>query len=136
MLLRLMHRSMGGFWRYARDQGLSMTQMIAMRQMHHHGGEEGCSISTISEKLGVTHAAVSQSLEKLVQMGLVSRTENPQDRRSKKLRLTPRGEEILAESAHSRQAWMDELAASFSPDEAARVAAALKLLIEKSDELS
>ncbi len=135
-LLRLIHLSMSGFWRYAKEHGISMTQMIAMRQMYHHGDSEGCSISTISEKLGVTHAAVSQSLDKLVQMGLVSRTENPQDRRSKQVSLTPRGEAFLAESARSRQVWMDSLVETFSPEEAERVADALRLLIEKWDDLA
>jgi len=136
MTLRIIHRSMGGFWRYAKSQGLSMTQMIAMRQIYHRGEGEGCSISDISENLGVTNAAISQSLEKLVQMGLVSREENPRDRRSKQIFLTPRGEKILEESARSRHAWIREAVKKLSPEDAARVADALRLLLETWDEIS
>jgi len=130
-----MYLSMRGFWRFAKMQGLSMTQMIALRQVYHRRKEGGCSISNISENLGVTNAAISQSLDKLVQMGLVMRTENPNDRRSKQISLTKRGEQILIESMRYQQAWQKELIETLTSGEADELAQALMLLAEKLPEI-
>lgn len=131
---RLMHLSMRSFWLYAKAHGLSMAQMFSLRQIHAHEQQGGCNISMISDHLGVTNAAVSQSLDQLVQQGLVLRIEHPQDRRSKRLSLTPEGREVLQGGLDAQQAWMGVLQ-QLTDDEAAQLSAALRLLADKLAEL-
>ena len=134
-MVRLMHQSMRNFWRYAKEQGLSITQMIALRQIYYHGEQNGCSVSDISENLGVSNPATSQSLDKLVQMGLISRQENPHDRRSKQILLTERGKRILVESMHPQRIWLKELLERLTPEETEQISNALSLLEEKLAEI-
>jgi len=129
VLWQLMHASMRGFWRYAKEHGLSMTQMFILRQVQ--GEQGGCNVSMIGEQMGVTSAAISQTLDRLVQQGLVSRTEDLQDRRNKRIQLTPRGEQVLSEGLEARQAWIADLDARLTEDEKALIGRALTLLAEK-----
>ena len=112
-----------------------MAQIIALRQLYHQNEEAGCSVSHISERLGVTNAAVSQSLDKLVNQGLVKRKENPQDRRSKQISLTPAGEEMLKKSMRAQESWIDELGTKLSAEEQAQIESAFRLLSEKINDM-
>ncbi len=125
----IMHLSMRGAWRFGREHGISMTQMIVLRQLYHH--QKSCNISAISETLGITNAAVSQLLDRLVQQGLVLRREDPEDRRSKRIVLSEAGENLLKESMRSQQAWMHTLSERLTAEEAEQIATALFLLSEK-----
>jgi len=129
VLWQLMHVSMRGFWHYAKEHGLSMTQMFLLRQIQ--GEQDGCNVSMIGEQMGVTSAAISQTLDRLVQQGLVSRTEDPQDRRHKRILLTATGEQVLREAMEARQAWIGDLEARLTEDEKALIARALSLLADK-----
>ena len=124
-----MHFSMRGFWRYAKEQGLSMTQIAALRQIHYRGE---CNISDIGEELGVTNAASSQMLDRLVQQGLVTRIENLQDRRNKQIALTLKGEMILSDSMQVRQQWLATLFERLTPEEAKTIMKAMNILVEKT----
>ena len=127
-----MRRSMQSFIRYARQSGLSMSQINALFHIHHAGGR---GVTDLGEHLGITNAAVSQLLERLVQQGLILRQEDPQDRRAKKLILTEKGLQTLQEGIHARQGWLHDLADSLSAPEKEQVAAALQILIEKTKRL-
>jgi len=127
-----MRHSMRNFIRYARQSGLSVPQLGALL----HIQRENCSgVSNLGDHLGVTSAAASQMLERLVQQGLILRTEDPNDRRVKQLILTAKGEQVLQEGLHARQGWLDDLSETLSPSEQAEVSAALKILIEKTTQL-
>jgi len=128
---QVVHLSMHHFWRFAKEKGLSMAQMITLRKVYHRHDDQDCSVSDISGLLGVTNAAVSQSLDKLVVQGLVERQENPQDRRSKQILLTPQGEDLLRESMRAQQSWIEELSSHLSPEEQTQIEAAFRLLTEK-----
>ncbi len=126
-----MHRSMRDSIRFAKENGLSMSQVGAMVHIRH--GVDG--VSDIGDDLGVTRAAASQMLERLVQAGLVTRSEDPNDRRVKVIVLTERGQKFLQESIQARQSWMEELAKIMTPEEKEQVMGALDILIEKTNQL-
>src|SRR4030042_236358 len=73
---------MGSILNYARGKGLTMAQLGTMFHIYQHGA---CGVSDIGSNLGVTNSAASQMLERLVQLKLVTRTENPTDRRVKQI---------------------------------------------------
>lgn len=123
-----MHRSMRGLILYSKKSGLSMSHIGALFHIC-HGSASG--VSDIGDHLGVTCAAASQMLERLVQQGLILRSEDPNDRRVKRIVLTDKGQRALQESLHVRQSWMEDLSYSLTREEKEQIVAALKILIEK-----
>jgi len=124
----IMHRSMSNLMQFARSQGISMTQMGALRHIHYKGT---CNISDISEEMGISIPAASQLLDHLVKLELISRQENPQDRRNKQLVITDKGRLFLNETMPTRQPWLVELAVSLTPEEQAQIVAAFSLLTSR-----
>ncbi len=127
-----MRRSMREFIRYAKRSGLSMSQIGALFHIHRAGD---CGVSDLGDVLGITSAAASQMLERLVQQGLAVRAESPHDRRARKITLTDKGCQVLQESIHARQGWLDDLPGLLSPAEQEQIVAALTLLIKKAKQL-
>ncbi len=123
-----MHRSMRNFIRYARNSGLSMTHLGALFHIHHRGSS---GVTELGDHLGVTSAASSQMLERLVQQQLILRTEDPDDRRVKQIVLTDEGSLVLEEGIRARQSWLDDLAKTLSDDEKETIKGALDILIDK-----
>jgi len=127
-----MQRSMHDFLGFARERGLSMSQLGALFQIHHR---ESSGVTDLGDKLGVTSSAASQLLDRLVQQGLILRSEDPSDRRAKQLELTEKGRRMLREGIRARQSWLVELAAALSEREKEDVTVALKLLLDKASHL-
>ncbi|MEJ2597475.1 MAG: MarR family transcriptional regulator [Anaerolineales bacterium] len=127
-----MRRSMHNFITYSKEKGLSMSQIGALLRIF-RGGRS--SVSDIGDNLGVTSAAASQMLERLVQQGLILREEDPNDRRVRRIVLTDKGRQILNETIAARQGWLESLAQTLSDGERERVTEALNILIEKADQL-
>jgi DNA-binding MarR family transcriptional regulator len=126
-----MRRSMHGFIRYSKNSGLSMPQIGALMRIQ----KDACGVSDLGDHLGVSNAAASQMLDRMVQQGLIDRTEDPQDRRAKQLVLTDKGRLTIKESVAAREGWLQELSSTLSADEKELVTSALKVLIEKASQL-
>lgn len=126
---RLIQAFVHSFWQRVRAAGLSMPQLFAMRYIHHH---RQTNISDLARALGITTAAASQLLRRLVEQGYVVREENPADRRNKRLLLTPQGEEVLQSiSSPPNGTTLNHLLESLSPSETEQVVRALEILIAK-----
>ncbi len=126
-----MHRSMRNFIHFAKESGLSMSQIGAMFRIRH--GSSG--VSDIGDDLGVTSAAASQMLERMVQQGLIVRSEDPNDRRVKHLVLTDKGQNTLHEGIQARQKWIEELAELLTDEEKESALGVLQILVEKTNQL-
>lgn len=125
----VMRHSIHNFMRFAKGRNYSVPQLNTLMRLHHKGH---CGVSDLSEETGVTNAAISQLLEKMVQQGWVVRSEDPQDRRQKVIALTPAGQQVVQESFSARQSWLGQLAETLTPEEQQQVNAALQLLIQKA----
>jgi DNA-binding MarR family transcriptional regulator len=128
-----MQRSMRDFLAHVRESGLSMSQLGALFQIRRR---ESSGVTDLGDKLGVTSSAASQLLERLVQQGLILRSEDPSDRRVKQLVLTDKGRQVLEESIRARQSWLSDLAETLSGCEKEAIIAALNILIDKANHLS
>jgi len=126
-----MRSSMRSLILYSKENGLSMSQIGALFQIYHGRS----NVSDLGEGLGITHAAASQMLERLVQQKLILRTEDPQDRRVKQLVLTDKGCRVMQESVRARQGWLDDLVSGLSAGQKEQIAAAVEILIKKTNEL-
>jgi DNA-binding MarR family transcriptional regulator len=127
-----MRRSMRDFIRYSRRNGLSMSQNGALLHLSRQGT---CGVTDIGDSLGVTSGAASQMLDRLVQQGLIVRSEDPNDRRVRRITLTEEGHHAVRESIQAQQGWFDDLAAALSAGEKEQISAALGLLIDRARHL-
>jgi DNA-binding MarR family transcriptional regulator len=123
-----MRRSMQNLIHYARKSGLSMSQLGTLYHLSRMGSS---GVSDIGDHLGVTSAAASMMLDRLVQQDLIERSEDPRDRRVKQVVLTGRGRRVLEESTRTRKAWLNDLAKTLSDPEKATITEALDLLVER-----
>jgi DNA-binding MarR family transcriptional regulator len=55
-------------------------------------------------------------LDRLVQLELILRTEDPDDRRGKQIELTDKGKRFLEDGIRARQTWVNDLLQSLSQD--------------------
>jgi len=127
-----MHRSMRNFIFFLKEKDLSMSHIGALFILHRR---KICGVSDIGDGLGITTAATSQMLNRLVDDGLIERSEDSQDRRLKRIELTSKGQQTLKESIHARQNWLHYLVDSLTPAEHALVSQAINLLLEKAQQL-
>ena len=76
------------------DAQLAMSQVKLLLLVARPGQQ--FKITDVADFLGVTNAAASRAIDRLVQRDLVDRSVSPRDRRAVTLSLTPEGEELLA----------------------------------------
>jgi DNA-binding MarR family transcriptional regulator len=127
-----MGRSMRNVMRYSRESGWSMSQLGALRAIHMKGTS---AVSDIGDELGVSKAAVSQMLDRLVHEDLILRAEDPHDRRAKQIKLTDKGCQLIHDFFTVRHSWLADLAEELSESEKEQISQALNILIEKAGPL-
>jgi DNA-binding MarR family transcriptional regulator len=87
--------------------------------------------------MGVTNAAASQAVDRLVGLDLIERTEDPEDRRAKRLALTQKGRAVIEQGIEARSKWIEGLTDALTPEQQDMIISALTLLTEaarKTDE--
>ena len=126
------HRTMRDQARYVKSLGFSMPQFFLLMQVYY---KKQCGISDLSEHMEITTAAASQTVEKLVQSGLLDRAEDPNDRRAKQVTLSPKGSELIEKSIAARFRWVDALAKELSAEEKTKVHEALEILTKAAHTL-
>lgn len=122
-----MRRSGRDFKRFMDETGLSFSQLNVLMRLY-HGGNSG--VSEIGEQMGVTSAAASQAIDRLVLLGLIERTEDPTDRRAKRLALTPKGRTLIESGIEARSRWVEGLTDALTPEQQNMTISALTLLTE------
>ena len=120
-------RSLGDYHHCARQSGLTMLQINVLMRLYCHGSIE---ISGLSDTIMGNKAAASQMVERLVQLGLVERIDDPGDRRVKKVQLTEKGRQVIDEGNTFSQGWVDEMAARLNDDQKQSIAQAIHILNE------
>jgi DNA-binding MarR family transcriptional regulator len=122
-----MRHSFHEFKQFMDINGLSPSQVLTLLRLYHSGP---CSVSMISSQLGVTNAASSQLIDRLVLQGLIERSEDVSDRRVKHLSITERGRNLLEEGINVRRLWMETLTTQLTSDQQAIIVAALTVLTD------
>jgi DNA-binding MarR family transcriptional regulator len=123
-----MRQSMRQLVQYSQESGLSMQQIRALFRIH----ECQRGVTDIGDHLGVTKAAASQMLEKMVEQGFITRTEDPQDRRGKHITLTEKGQLAMQKSLEARHGWLTQMAGEFTPKEKEEISHSLSILVKKA----
>ncbi|MFM2069477.1 MAG: hypothetical protein RLZZ584_4386, partial [Pseudomonadota bacterium] len=93
----------------------TLSRFDYLAQLERH--PEGLQMKRLSSYLMVTGGNVTGLTDELVKDGHVERTDDPQDRRSWRVRLTPAGRTHFALMAAEHEGWLNELFAGLAPAE-------------------
>ena len=115
----------------AHDFELSFSQMKALHALANE--PEAVSVKTLGEHLGLSLAAMSRAAEELVQRGLVNRTEDPSDRRIKRLCLTDEGRALVQKMREVRMAGFEGFVATLTPKQRSLLTKALEPILARDE---
>jgi DNA-binding MarR family transcriptional regulator len=128
---RLVHHIMStcsrGVLEAVDELGISLTQLKALQTLSSEGSE--LSLKAIGDQLGLSLPAVSRAVDGLVQRELVTRTEDPNDRRSKLVATTPAGRALVNEVIALRIADLESFVESLSPRERSQLEKAASTIV-------
>ncbi|HHY87454.1 MAG TPA: MarR family transcriptional regulator [Chloroflexi bacterium] len=102
---------------------ITVPQFIALRCLLDH--PDGCSMSHMAAALHQVMPTMSGIVDRLVEAGLASRELDPSDRRALRVKITPKGEQLVEEIRAFKRGWFRQLMVEISPSERS---AALELL--------
>lgn len=110
---------------------LTMTQMKTLGMLD--DCVEEVSLKELSERLGLSLPATSRTVDGLLRRGLLSRHEDAEDRRIKRVRLTDEGRAVVRRIVTARLQGLESYAATLSDDQRAALMAALADLPHSKD---
>jgi DNA-binding MarR family transcriptional regulator len=111
---------------------LTLTQMKTLGMLD--TCVEEVSVKELSERLGLSLPATSRTVDGLLRRGFLSRHEDLEDRRIKRVRLTDDGRDIVHRLATARLQGLEAYSASLSDEQRAVLMAALHDLPHKDHE--
>jgi DNA-binding MarR family transcriptional regulator len=121
-------RSAGDSLAVMSEAGLSMAQLVTLHLLAHAGGR---SVGEIGNRLRLSPAATSHLVERLVQADLVARTEDPSDRRQRRLAITAAGRRLVDRISSERTREVSAVLARLSPSLRRQFADVLSRVIEE-----
>lgn len=92
-------------------------------------GSQGASTSEIGRRLGVSKQAAGKTVERLVKLGYVRRTQDPDDRRRQTVHLTDHGWDALQRSAAVFEQLRAQWAQAIGPSRLRELEADLRRLV-------
>ena len=107
---------------------LSFTQMKVLFVLER---TEELALKDLAERLAMSLAAMSRSIDGLVQLGYVGRRESDTDRRSRLVTLLPQGREALGRVMEARNAVIAAFAAALPDEERTALRDALLPIAER-----
>jgi DNA-binding MarR family transcriptional regulator len=129
LMRHLLERSNSSVFQAFDELDLSFTQTKMF--MGFTGREQPRSIGSIGEELGISLPAASRAIDGLLKRGLVTRTEDPDDRRTKLIALTEQGRAITRRLLELRVAGIQDFIDSLDPDDRRRLAEVLEPIIAR-----
>lgn len=116
------------FARRVAGEGATVAEWVFLRALY---DERSLSPSLLAEKMGMTKGAISKLADRLMEKGLVSRTEDEADRRAHHLALSAEGRAKVPQLAALADANDAEAFSVLSADDRAELDRLLKLLVER-----
>lgn len=126
-LLALWHHLIGGAsaqFEVFERLDLSLTQVKTLQVLA--TAQADLSVKELSERLGLSLPGASRGAEMLLRRGLLERREDEHDRRIKRVRLTAAGHQAVNDIDGARTARLHEFARELTPEQRARLSAALR----------
>jgi len=112
------------------DSGLTLTQLRSLFLIANKGST---NFRKLAEALGVTPSNVTGIVDRLVEQGLVSRTQNPEDRREMTLQATDKGQALVSNLKEVGIKHMTQILSVLSLEELSALAQGLSAFIRAAD---
>ena len=109
---------------------LPTLQVKSMFFITNHGST---NFKNLAATLRVTPSNLTGVIDRLVEQGLVSRTENPEDRRMMVLKATEKGESLVSELRERRLSYLTKALNDLTPEELAAIKRGLTLLAKAAE---
>ena len=114
------------------ESGLTFVQMKVLVELQ-NPAEELDTVTALADELGISAASASRAADGMVRKKLVTRVEDPDDRRVKRLALTAKGQRLADRIISARLAGLEEFTASLATDEREKLEAALEALVKRPE---
>jgi DNA-binding MarR family transcriptional regulator len=115
------------------SHGLTFVQFKVLMELFVSEPGEAPYLQELAESLGASTPSLSRAVDGLVGKDLVSRQEDPEDRRRRRIELTPAGRSVVDRFYLSRVARVIEFAASLTPEQREAFVRATDGLLERDD---
>ena len=115
------------------DADLNLTSYKALHALEAREAGDDVCVKHVAEDLVLSLPAASRIVDGLHQRGYVERREDEQDRRMKRVRITPSGRAAMARINATRLAAAEQFAASLPVADRKRLATALHPLLERPE---
>lgn len=124
----------GNQLRVIEESGLSMTQCKALLELGGLGeAAEPRQVSDLAEVFSVSVPSMSRAVDALVKKKLVTRLEDPDDRRVRRVAITAKGKQLVDTLLVVRQAGMEAFAETLSVAQRRKLDAAIDSLMDRED---
>ncbi len=114
------------------EHGLSFVQFKAMMELS-AAGADAPYLQELAESLGASMPSLSRAVDGLVRKALVTRSEDPDDRRRRRVALTASGREITDRFFHSRAAGVIQFASGLTAEQRESLHVAIGSLLDRED---
>ncbi|HWN72416.1 MAG TPA: MarR family transcriptional regulator [Solirubrobacterales bacterium] len=137
-LTALMHHMFlydrGNQLRVIEETGLSMTQCKVLLELGGLGhDDQAWQVSDLAELFGVSVPSMSRAVDALVKAKLATRVEDPDDRRVRRVKITPKGKKLVATLVTVRVAGIESFVATLSAAQRRKLDAAVEALMDRED---
>jgi DNA-binding MarR family transcriptional regulator len=132
VIMRCMGPQGGEVLRVIDESGLTFAQMKVLVDLQ-SPDEDARTVTALSEELGISVASASRAADGLVRRKLVTRVEDPDDRRVKRLALTAKGQRLADRIISARLAGLEEFTGSLEAGERQKLESALDALMERPE---
>ncbi len=130
-LIALVNRkSAGESTAFMHASGLTMPQIVVLFALR----RTEASISELAQRLRMSLPATSQLVDRLVEAGLIDRTEDPADRRVRRISILPAGLRFLERFGELRAREIEDALRSLGADTRALLAAALTRVVAELEQ--
>ena len=120
-------------FRVAEEHGLSFMQMKLMLEVGTRGSDATPYLQELAEQLGTNMPSVSRGVDSLVRSDLMTRVEDPDDRRRRRVALTADGKKVVEAFLSARVSGAKQFAATLTADQRDGLNAAIDALLENED---
>ena len=131
-LLYLMKASSSNFFRAMAEHELSLTQIKVLYHLEDQDETES-SIKALADQFAMSLAAMSRTVDALHQRGFVERREDTDDRRMKRVRISPAGDELVSRLTEMRLSQLNDFLSTLTDAQRKRLGTAIGPIVERPD---
>lgn len=120
--------------RVMEESGLSITQIKTLLALAGPGETtEPRQITEIGDQLGLSAPTVSRAVDGMVRKRLITRVEDEEDRRVRRIAITAKGEQLVGKLVSLRLAGLERFASSLTAAQRRKLGAALESMLEREE---